>query len=119
MTARVEENLKRVHSESAFVDKVGRRITSTAERLESIEQSVGKVEERFRSENQKALVALRDQIVQDTEDKVSTLAGVVTGSEQRIKDFGTYVTRLEARGEQLEREVLGRLPLDSLLLETD
>jgi len=109
MTSRVEQNLKRVQSESVFVDKVGRRIATAAQRLERVEQDVGKVEERFSKENREQLVAVREEIFRDSQSKVTSLAELVAGSEQRIKDFGTYVTRLEARGEELEREVLERL----------
>ena len=37
MTARVEENLKRLHAESEFVDSVGRRIKDTGARLAALE----------------------------------------------------------------------------------
>ncbi|MBN1835739.1 MAG: hypothetical protein JW820_07805 [Spirochaetales bacterium] len=109
MTARVEDNLKRVQSESLFVDKVGRRIAVASEGLERIEQGIGKVEERFRKENLEQLAAVREEVFRDSEQRVASLAEVVSGSEQRIKDYGTYVTRLEARGQELERQVMERL----------
>ena len=36
MTARVDENLKRIQGESLFVDKVGKRITGAADKLKNI-----------------------------------------------------------------------------------
>jgi len=109
MTARVDENLKRIHSESLFVDKVGKRVTGAAERLHKVEQDIERVDQRFREANQKDLAALRDEVLQSMEARVQAVYATVEESEKKVKDFGVYLTRLEGRGEQMSQEVLAGL----------
>jgi chromosome segregation ATPase len=106
MTARVEENLKRIQAESVFVDKVGRRISGASESLKKVEQEIGHVSEKFRQENGKALQSLREEIAKGTEQRIREMAASVQASEKKVKDFGVYVTRLESRAEQMQSEVL-------------
>ena len=106
MTSRVDENLKRIQSESLFVDKVGKRITTASEKLEKVEQEITHVSDKFRQENHKGLQSLRDEIVKGTEQRIREMAGTVQTSEKKVKDFGIYVTRLESRAEQMQNEVL-------------
>jgi chromosome segregation ATPase len=109
MTARVDENLKRIHSESLFVDKVGKRVAGAAQRLQKVEQDIGQVDQRFREENQRGLAALRDEVLQSMEARVQGVCATVEESEKKVKDFGVYLTRVEARGEQLSQETLAGL----------
>ncbi|MBN2551580.1 MAG: hypothetical protein JXB06_02370 [Spirochaetales bacterium] len=109
MTARVEENLKRIQSESLFVDKVGKRITDASQQLKKVEQDVTNVAEKFRQENLKGLQSLRDEISRATEQRMREMAASLQGSEKKVKDFGVYVTRLESRAEQMQGEVLAGL----------
>ena len=106
MTSRVDENLKRIQSESLFVDKVGKRITTASERLKKVEQEIIQVAGKFRQENHKGLQSLRDEIVKGTEQRIREMSGTVQASENKVKDFGIYVTRLESRAEQMQNEVL-------------
>jgi chromosome segregation ATPase len=106
MTSRVDENLKRIQSESLFVDKVGKRITAASARLKKVEQEITHVADKFRQENHKGLQGLRDEIVKGTEHRIREMAGTVQTSEKKVKDFGIYVTRLESRADQMQNEVL-------------
>ncbi len=106
MTSRVDENLKRIQSESLFVDKVGKRITAASEGVKKVEQEITHVADKFRQENHKGLQNLRDEIVKGTEQRIREMAGTVQTSEKKVKDFGIYVTRLESRAEQMQNEVL-------------
>jgi chromosome segregation ATPase len=106
MTARVDENLKRIQAESMFVDKVGKRITGASEKLKTVEQEIAQVTEGFRQENDKGLQSLRDEIAKSTEQRVREMAASVQGAEKKVKDFSVYVTRLESRAEQMQGQVL-------------
>jgi len=106
MTARVDENLKRIQAESLFVDKVGKRITGASEKLKNIEQEISQVGDKFRQENHRALQSLRDEITKSTEQRIREMASNVQGSEKKVKDFSVYVTRLESRTEQMQSQVL-------------
>jgi len=109
MTARVDENLKRIQAESLFVDKVGKRITGASEKLKTVEQEITQVTEKFRQENRKGLQSLRDAIAKSTEQRIQGMAASVQASEKKVKDFSVYVTRLESRAEQMRSQVLAGL----------
>jgi chromosome segregation ATPase len=119
MTARVDENLKRIQAESLFVDKVGKRITGASEKLKKVEQEIAHVTEKFRQENHKGLHSLRNQITKGTEQRVKEMAASVQVSEKKVKDFGVYVTRLESRAEQMQNTVLQKLKKGSEEFELD
>lgn len=109
MSARVDENLKRIHAESLFVDKMGKRVAGATGRLQRVEQDIERVDQRFREANQKQLAALRDEVLQSMEARVQAVCATVSESEKKVKDFGVYLTRLEARGEQMGQAVLASL----------
>jgi chromosome segregation ATPase len=109
MTARVDENLKRIQAESLFVDKVGKRITGASEKLKTVEQEIIQVAEKFRQENRKGLQSLRDEVAKSTEQRIREMASSVQTSEKKVKDFSVYVTRLESRAEQMQSQVLAGL----------
>ena len=109
MTGRVDENLKRIQSESLFVDKVGKRIGEAAARLTRLEQDMEGVQGRLTEQNRQGLTALRAEATRAVGAHVQSLTGSVAETEKRVKDFSTYLTRLEGRAGQLEQERLASL----------
>jgi chromosome segregation ATPase len=109
MTARVDENLKRVQAESLFVDKVGKRMGEVAGKLERLERNAGRVEDKLAEQNRQALEALRQEQTAALGEQVRGLGGMLAESEKRVKDFSTYVGRLEVRAAELEQERLKAL----------
>ena len=86
MTARVDENLKRIQSESLFVDKVGKRIITASDRLKKVEQEITHVTQKFRQENHRGLQSLRDELVKGTEQRVREMGGSLQSAEKKVKD---------------------------------
>ena len=109
MTTRVDENLKRVQSESVFVDKVGKRLTDAAARLARVEQDVDRVQSKLAEQNRQSLQALHQELTHEVSAQVQGLTGLLGESEKRVKDFGTYLSRLEVGAAELEKQRLGSL----------
>lgn len=109
MTARVDENLKRIQAESLFVDKVGKRLGEVSTRLARLEQDADGVQGKLAEQNRQGLEALRGEFSSALVGQVRELAGSLEASEKRVKDFGAYLTRLEGRAEQMEQERLASL----------
>ena len=109
MTARVDENLKRVQSESVFVDKVGKRIADATARLARVEQEADRVQEKLAEQNRQGLETLRQELTREVSAQVQGLTGILAESEKRVKDFGLYLSRLEAGATELEQERLESL----------
>jgi chromosome segregation ATPase len=109
MSARVDKNLLRIRDESGFVDGVERRIGESAKRMESIEQRIPEMEKGFAEQSRATLEAARAEVLSVVDDKVSALDAALVDSEKKVRDFSAYMTRLEAREEQTQKERLAAL----------
>ena len=109
MSARVDKNLLRIRDESDFVDGGGRRIEEASKRLELVERQLPGLEEGFAAQAREELENARGLVMSGVEEKVAALTGHLVDSEKKVKDFSTYIARLEAREEQTEKERLAEL----------
>jgi DNA repair exonuclease SbcCD ATPase subunit len=109
MSARVDKNLLRIRDESEVVEGIGRRIGESAERLQAIEQRIPDVEKGFARHAQESLAAAALEVSAHAEQKVAALSATLVESEKHVKDYSTYLSRLEAREEQVEKERLAGL----------
>ena len=109
MTERVEENLKRIRSESLFVDQVGKRLQATSVQLVKLEREIPQLQEKFSQYNLSHLRAAGNQLVKETESRITEMRSSVAGSEEKVKDFSVYITRLESRRDNLEKESIAAL----------
>ncbi|MDR2535066.1 MAG: hypothetical protein LBD29_03430, partial [Treponema sp.] len=64
MSVRVQENLNRIREESAFVEKVNKRIADSKEKFEAVEQGLAEVERHFETENAAALEKIAQQVME-------------------------------------------------------
>jgi chromosome segregation ATPase len=109
MSARVDKNLTRIRDESEYVEEVSRRIGESTERLQVLERRIPELEEGFAAQARADLADARGRVMAEAEQGVAGLSGKIAESEARVKDFSTYVARLEARQEQTEKERLALL----------
>ncbi|HEB10441.1 MAG TPA: hypothetical protein ENI06_04405 [Spirochaetales bacterium] len=109
MTARVENNLKGIQSESRFVDNVGRQIKEAVAKIAAIEKSIPVIEANFVESARQHLNTLKEEAVSDMQDRVNSISAEVTEALEQVKDFSTYITRLEGRSEALENETIESL----------
>jgi len=109
MTARVENNLKGIQSESRFVDNVGRQIKEAVGKIAAIEKSIPVIEANFVESTRQHLNTLKEEAVSEMQDSVNSISTEVTEADERVKDFSTYITRLEGRREALENETIESL----------
>jgi DNA repair exonuclease SbcCD ATPase subunit len=108
-TARVDENLKRIHTESAFVDGLGRRIKDSTSKMVRLEKAIPHLRQEFSQKNKSLLDGTVSQIKAAVEQRIQTLDASVADSEKRVKDFSVYIGRLESRREAMEKETSNKL----------
>ncbi len=88
---------------------VGRKIGETATRLDRVQKLIPEMEKAFAAQGRESLEAARGKVIGAVEEKVGALAAVLVESDRKVKDFSTYITRLEAREEQTEKERIAGL----------
>jgi len=106
MTAKVDENLKRIKEESLFVDSVGKKIHEASGQLEKLEREVPQLREDLIQENRQSLQAACEEVSRGAEERLQGILQVLGASEAKVKDFSTYISRLEGRREELEKQTL-------------
>ncbi len=97
MTGKVDENLKRLHQESEFVDKVGKRLKDAQTRIVQIEKVIPQINEEFAVKNEKEFEKLRIELFSEVERQAAVvLDGIAMGSD-RVEEFTAHLDSLESR----------------------
>ena len=109
MTGHVEENLKRLHQESEFVDAVGKRIKDAVARMQSIEKSIPELKEEFAKVNEHELKVVSGNVLKVSKDDAAAIAKQLEKSERSVKGFSDYIAGLEARRDAMEAETIKKL----------
>ena len=109
MTKTVDENLKRLHEESEFVDGVGKRVREAMSTMSQIEKSIPNLKQEFGRQNADQLKTLSTEIIRSTEEIVDSMTDEVTRSDAAVKEFSEYISQLEARRDDLEEETVNNL----------
>jgi chromosome segregation ATPase len=111
MTGQVEENLKRLHQESDFVDKVGKRVKEAGVRILQLEKEIPDISNRFAKENSAALQKVSAEVLNRTRKIVTGIHQEVEEAEERIRSFSGHLDGLEQRREEMEGETLKAIEL--------
>ncbi|MCD6120637.1 MAG: hypothetical protein J7K04_02220 [Spirochaetales bacterium] len=106
MTGRVDENMRRVHEESQFVEGVNRRIKELGIQVVKLEKAVPSISTRIEESNRKELELIRDELTEGITEKIELIQSIINSSEKKVKDFSTYITKLESRKEELEHSAV-------------
>ena len=109
MSERVDENLKRIHGESVFVDSVGKRLKEAAAHMTRIEKRIPGLVEEWSRENARELEESVARLQGGVEEQLAGFSEQLDQTEHRLTDFSTYLTRLEARREQIEADTVQNL----------
>jgi DNA repair exonuclease SbcCD ATPase subunit len=104
MTLRVQDNLDRLHEESEFVDKVGKRVKEAGLSIIKLEKEIPGLKVEFAKENIKELKVVRAVVLKDTQKIISRIRDEITTGETRINNFTTMVKALENTKESMEKE---------------
>lgn len=99
MTERAEENINRVREESSYVDKVGKRIRQSQERLSQVETGLQKITDEFKRENEERLSAVAESVTASAAHQVQAIEGELEGFQERVNQFEEYVRGAENRGQ--------------------
>ncbi len=97
MTVKVQENLNRLHEESEFVDKVGKRIKDAGISVLQLEKSIGGIKKEFAKQNLKDLQTIRGAVARDTKEYVSKIHKDLEKSAEKVKELENAVLSFEAR----------------------
>ena len=109
ITTKVEENLKRIHSESGFVDHLGKRIKGASLQIQQIEKQMPEILNHLNETNRERLEKTCADLETSMEDRVEVVQDTLTGIEEKVNDYSTYITKLESRRDRLEAETMGNL----------
>lgn len=105
MTARAQENLDRLRSESTFTDGVLKRVKEAKDQLEKVERSLQEVELRFERDNAASLERATETTIAAVRATASDLQETVETIERRVEDHREAIIAVEAsRAEQLEKD---------------
>ncbi|MDR3138831.1 MAG: hypothetical protein LBT95_04055 [Treponema sp.] len=106
MTGRVQENLNRIRDESAFVEKVHKRISDTKTKLDSLESEFESLLPRFEQENADALEKVSDGIIASVRSSVSDLGAQLETIERQVEDHREAINIMErTRADNLDRDM--------------
>ena len=121
MTGKVEENLKRIASESEFVDTVARRVKAVAGQLTELEKHAPDIEKRLQDESRTILESMKEEILRGVFDDLGRLKKEMRETGGRVEEFSESVKSLRDEQSDLERETLASLrsSTDELLQELD
>ena len=121
MTQKVDENLTRLHSESQFVDTVGRRVKDAIVQMNQIEKSIPALKSQFSRENADQLKALTGEVVRATEELVDSISDEVARAQDAVNDFSAHTADLENKRETMEEETVNNLRnhFQELIVEAD
>ncbi|MBN2533460.1 MAG: hypothetical protein JXB88_11230 [Spirochaetales bacterium] len=117
-TITVEENLKRIHNESSFIDKVGKRVKTAQTKIEQIEKDIPAIREEIKKKNYEDLKDTRNALTEEVKERIIIIQEEVQGAESRVKDFSIYLTRLEGRRDGMEKELVKKLEVLGKNFET-
>lgn len=106
MTGRVQDNLNRLHEESEFVDKVGKRVKEAGLGILKLEKDIPALKHEFAKENIKELKLVRTVVLKDTHKVVSHIKNELDSSKKQINSFGVVVRELEQTKEQMKTETV-------------
>lgn len=102
MAERAEANLSRLQTESEYIDKVGRRLKILKEKTVEMEKEMGKLPTMFAQENQSQLNAVKDSLLQETNQHIQQISDEIIHSKDMIRDFAGQVQDLEDQRQSLE-----------------
>ncbi|MBN2509848.1 MAG: hypothetical protein JXB03_06210 [Spirochaetales bacterium] len=105
MTGRVEENLGRLHKESEFVDKVGKKVGEVSGSLKRLESDLGTIRQDFQKHNLKALDLVRKELLKKTQSDIIKSQERMGVIKTQVEEFSEFIGDLTARKDDVERDL--------------
>ncbi|MDR2516917.1 MAG: hypothetical protein LBC88_05995 [Spirochaetaceae bacterium] len=100
MTGRVEENMKRIQDEEAFVESAAKLTGEARTKLDALEKELAGAGARFEAESGAALEKAVDSALRDCKSSVSDLESTLETMGRRVDDHREAVERLERDREE-------------------
>ncbi len=102
MTARVDENLVRLHEESSFTDQVGRKLDSAQKTMAQIAQELPALRANFAADSASTLESFKEGMLVEVGKRLDEIGSVL---ERARGEAGASLNRAETGRAELERDL--------------
>ena len=109
LTSKVDENMKRLRGESAFVDSTGKKLKDVQGRLEGLEKRLPTLVDEFAALNSRDMENLRQEALADSERRIGDLGDEVEGAFHEVDKIVRRMEESEDRWEKMGGELLARV----------
>jgi chromosome segregation ATPase len=109
MTGRAEENMKRLHDESEFIDSVGRRVKEAQSQFDTLIKQLPDVRKQFDADNQTRIATFRDGVVAALKSDLAGVAAEVDAARKKVDEDRAAMDSLEALRDRKSKESLEAL----------
>ena len=104
MSERVDENLKRLREEAAFVDTVGKQIREMGDHLDRLETETQSVQSRLEDSNRESIESLKQEYTDRMDAVVEELRGEMHATEDKVQGVSSYIDGVEAQMVDMQKE---------------
>ncbi|MBN1523956.1 MAG: hypothetical protein JW904_05720 [Spirochaetales bacterium] len=104
MSARVDENLKRLSEESDFVDKVDRKIKTMNSHIARLETELSGTQDKIIQRGSDELSEIKQKLLKSHEQSVAALQNELEKYHHRAADIETFLKRLDSKKGETVRQ---------------
>ncbi|MDR2343680.1 MAG: hypothetical protein LBD86_04025 [Spirochaetaceae bacterium] len=105
-TERVEENLRHIGSESAYVELVAEKVDDLHDKLNKIDKTIDAVQERVKTETERSVEESSGMVLRSLETTIAGLKNTVEETGRGIEEHREALRRAEeARRQNLEKDM--------------
>lgn len=107
MTARVDENLSRIHEDETFAEGVNRKLDLAKKSLTAIERELPLLRESFAQDAQRTIETFRDSILNELQDGLANTAAELNAArDEAMAAFSQAQTARALVDEELEKALV-------------
>ncbi len=107
MTARVDENLSRIHEDETFAEGVNRKLDLAKKSLTAIERELPLLRESFAQDAQRTIETFRDSILNELQDGLANTAAELNATrDEAMAAFSQAQTARALVDEELEKALV-------------
>ena len=104
MTARVDENLSRIHEDETFAESVNRKLDLAKKSMSAIERELPLLRESFAQDAQRTIETFRDSILNELQDGLANTAAELNAArDEAMAAFSQAQTARALVDEELEK----------------
>ena len=105
-TEKVEENLRYIGSESAYVELVAEKVDASNDKLNEIDKTIDSIQNRIKTETEQSVKETSGAVLQSIQVTVTNLKNTVEEIERCVAEHREAIERAEAsRAQNLEKDM--------------